>query len=157
MNLYDVIRASFPVDPTTQLMALADSRSATHDDIGRQSAVLATRIVSTGAQSGERLTVQFEKPLTAIAVCLAGDRSPGIAVCDPDKMFVAANATRRNGNRLGAISEERMRQSCRFLVDHVFDLNSTEAGHEANVKTDSVITSNTLAQLARTSTNASHA
>ena len=53
-----------------------------------------------------------------------------------------------SANWLGDTSSERMRQSCGFLVNYVYDLGSIEKNHEAYVKEHSLITSDAVAKLA---------
>lgn len=73
------------------------------------------------------------------------DRDP----LDPVARFHLRNGARLDQiNWLGDRSDERLRQSCGFLVNYVYDLTSIEKNHEAYVKEHSLITSDAVARLA---------
>lgn len=68
---------------------------------------------------------------------------------DPVARFHLRNGARLDQiNWLGDISDERMRQSCGFLVNYVYDVNSIEKNHEAYIKEHSLVTSDGVAKLA---------
>lgn len=68
---------------------------------------------------------------------------------DPVARFHLRNGARLDQiNWLGDTSDERMRQSCGFLVNYVYDLDSIEKNHETYVKEHSLITSDAVARLA---------
>lgn len=68
---------------------------------------------------------------------------------------LVARVDLRNGARLDRIdwlgdrSTESLRQSAGFLVNCVYDLKSIERNHEADVKTNAVVTSVAVARLAQ--------
>ncbi|MFV0245632.1 MAG: malonyl-CoA decarboxylase [Qingshengfaniella sp.] len=68
---------------------------------------------------------------------------------DPVARFHLGNGARLDSlNWLGDISEDRMAQSCGFLVNYVYDLKAIEENHEVYVKNHQVVTSRKIAELA---------
>lgn len=73
----------------------------------------------------------------------------GKSPVDPVARFHLRNGARLDSiNWLGDTSNERMRQSCGFLVNYVYDLPTIEKNHETYVKDGAVVTSAKIGALA---------
>lgn len=106
-NLYAMLAAHFPADPTAPCMILPDGRVWTYQDVERASARMANLLRALGLKPGNRVAAQVEKTAEALVLYLAtiragmvylplnpayqrheltyflGDAKPGLFVCRP--------------------------------------------------------------------------
>ncbi|RDD62189.1 malonate--CoA ligase [Ferruginivarius sediminum] len=114
-NLFESFRMRFPQDPRAVVMEIPGCRQYRYADLDRDSAMFALRLSDAGANPGDRVMVQVEKSLEAVAVYLAclragfvfiplntaygreeleyltADASPAAVVCDPASHLAAAD------------------------------------------------------------------
>ena len=75
MNLYALLAAHFPQDPTAPCMILPDGRIWTYGDVRRATGRMANLLVALGLKPGDRVAAQVDKSAEALVLYLATLRS----------------------------------------------------------------------------------